>query len=329
MPGNKRTSKPFQAAIVVSLCVLAIAVTTTPAASLADCSADGSWGTNRPDLASQVMQLVNAHRGGMGLGALSVSSPLQASSTWKSLHLAHFGYFAHDDPAPPVARSAFTRAGDCGFSGSHWGENIASGYESPQAVMNAWLGSPGHRANIENAGYTTIGVGVAANDGGTLYWTQNFGNDGGASPPPPPPPPASATPPASRPPPASPAPASPPPPPPPATTPSPAPSVTAAAKVGALRLQAGVPHAGRRFSAAVPFVWVGNGNRLTAGDVRCYAEVGGKRLRVVVNAFRDGMARCAWRVPTKTSGKRLTGVVALQLGPTATLRRFGRTIVAS
>ena len=54
--------------------------------------------------------------------------------------------------------------------------------------MNGWLGSSGHRANIENPNFRTTGVGVAANASGRLYWTQNFGNDvsGGTTPPPPP-----------------------------------------------------------------------------------------------------------------------------------------------
>ncbi len=78
-----------------------------------------SWGTNRTDLASQVVTLINQYRAGKGLSQLAVSSPLTASSTWKSLHMAGYGYFAHDDPAPPVARSAYQRAKDCGLRG-HW-----------------------------------------------------------------------------------------------------------------------------------------------------------------------------------------------------------------
>ncbi|MCC7415692.1 MAG: hypothetical protein IT176_01015 [Acidobacteria bacterium] len=132
--------------------------------------------------------LINQYRAGKGLSQLAVSQPLQASSVWKSLHMAGYGYFAHDDPAPPVGRSASQRARDCGYGGSWWGENIAWGYTSAQAVVNGWLGSSGHRANIENPNFTSTGVGVAANASGQLYWTQNFGNDTATTPPPPPPP---------------------------------------------------------------------------------------------------------------------------------------------
>ena len=56
-----------------------------------------------------------------------------------------------------------------------WGENIAYGYASPDAVMAGWLNSPGHRANIENASFRAIGIGVVRASNGTYYWTQNFG----------------------------------------------------------------------------------------------------------------------------------------------------------
>ena len=57
--------------------------------------------------------------------------------------------------------------------------------------MTGWLNSPGHRANIENASYRAIGIGVARSSNGSYYWTQDFGTlaDGGSTSPPPPPPP--------------------------------------------------------------------------------------------------------------------------------------------
>jgi uncharacterized protein YkwD/chitodextrinase len=177
--------------LVVALAgIAAVAAVVVPSAgAVTNCSVSSSWGTNRADLASQVVALVNQHRASIGRSQLSVSSSLTAASTWKSLHMAAYGYFAHDDPAPPVARSAYQRARDCGYGGSSWGENIAWGYTSAQSVVNGWLGSPGHRSNIESASYTSTGVGVAANASGQLIWTQNFGNDSGSTPPPPPPPP--------------------------------------------------------------------------------------------------------------------------------------------
>ena len=150
--------------------------------------ADVVWGTNRADLAAQVVSLINQYRASMGLSQLAVSSTLTASSTWKSLHMAAYGYFAHDDPAPPVARSAYQRAKDCGFAGTYWGENIAWGYTTAQSVVNGWLGSSGHKANIENPNFTSTGCRRRRERERAADWTQNFGNDvsGGTTTPPPP-----------------------------------------------------------------------------------------------------------------------------------------------
>jgi hypothetical protein len=60
--------------------------------------------------------------------------------------------------------------------------------------------------------------------------------------------------------------------------------------------------------------------------VRCRAEVEGRRLRVVTNAFKRGLATCAWRVPKAARGKTLTGVVAVQVGDRAARRLFVRRV---
>lgn len=170
---------PLHPRLLISLTVLTAATAcvlvpaAVPAPTAAQCTPTATWGTNRPDLAGQVVSLINRYRVGKGLRPLGISASLTASSTWKSLHMAGAGYFAHDDPAP-VSRSAFQRARDCGFNGNAWGENIAWGYPTAQAVVNGWLASPGHRANIESPSFTSTGVGAAGADG-RLYWTQSFG----------------------------------------------------------------------------------------------------------------------------------------------------------
>jgi hypothetical protein len=168
-------------------------------AALGDCSPGANWGTVRADLAAQVVAAVNQHRAGIGLGGLAESATLRAAAVWKARHMAAYGYMAHDDPAPPVARSVGDRVAACGYTGGGWGENIAHGYPSTAAVMQGWLSSPGHKANIERASFRAIGVGVAAAANGTLYWAQVFGTvaDSGVPPtaPPPAPPPPAVTPP--------------------------------------------------------------------------------------------------------------------------------------
>lgn len=341
------TSRGSFAAFVLSVVVLlaAVAAIAVPrAAAITDCSPSSSWGTNRADLASQVVGLINQYRAGKGLAQLAVSQPLTASSVWKSLHMAGYGYFAHDDPAPPVGRSASQRARDCGYGGSWWGENIAWGYTSAQAAVNGWLGSAGHKANIENPSFTSTGVGVAADASGQLYWTQSFGNDVSAgtpapapAPPAPTPPPAPAPAPTPTPPPASaptPAPA---PAPAPASPSSPTPAgdasqagstttSTPALGVGAKPAQVLRQPKRSRLVARVVFVHLASGRPMLQGSVRCRAEVDGKRLRVLANAFSARAAKCAWKVPRWAHGKQLTGIVAVQVGDTAARRLFVRTI---
>ena len=349
------------AAVVIAAAVAALAA---PAAeAVTNCTYSPSWGTNRADLASQVVTLINQYRVSIGLSQLATSSPLTASSEWKSLHMANYGYFAHDDPAPPVSRSAYQRAIDCGYGGSWWGENIAWGYTTAQSVVNGWLASAGHKANIENPSYSSTGVGVASNGSGQLFWTQSFGNDVAGSgpppaptPPPPPPPPAPAPTPTPTPAPApTPAPTPTPPPAPAPTTPATPPASVAtggssspavpvvsspvtppSADVptppsASLAVGAKPAHVTRtkmrsRLLASVSFVQLATGRPLLSGSVRCRAEVDGKRLRVLANVFKGQSARCAWRIPGWAKGRQLTGVVAVQVGRAAATRLFMRTV---
>jgi uncharacterized protein YkwD len=175
----------------------------------ASCTPGATWPASNASLAAQVVALVNQHRASLGLAGLTSDATLSDSAAWKASHMATYGYFAHDDPAPPVARDPFTRMTDCGYAaGGTLGENIAFGQSSPSDVMTAWINSPDHRQNLENPSFRSIGVGATADASGRIYWVQDFASGGavGVSPPSPPSPPA---------------PPAPPPPPPPAAPPAP------------------------------------------------------------------------------------------------------------
>ena len=148
-------------------------VAATPAAVLAagTCVPGAGWPANRADLAAQVVTLVNVHRAQLGLVPLVVSPTLTATAEWKARNMAAYGYLDHNDPAPD-ARTADERIAACGYQSVEWGENIATGYATAQAVVDAWLGSPGHRANIERPEFRATGVGAA---GAPTYWAQSFG----------------------------------------------------------------------------------------------------------------------------------------------------------
>jgi uncharacterized protein YkwD len=203
-------------AAAVAAAVLAAAVpalrSSSALGSTAACTPGSTWPASNASLAAQVVALVNQHRASLGLAGLTNDATLSDSAAWKASHMANYGYVAHDDPAPPVARDPFTRMADCGYAaGGALGENIAAGQTSPSDVMNAWINSTGHRQNIEDPSFRSIGVGAATAADGTIYWVQDFASGAavGASPPPsapaPPPPPAPPAPPPPAAPPAPPA----------------------------------------------------------------------------------------------------------------------------
>jgi uncharacterized protein YkwD len=138
------------------------------------CVAGESWGVPRGDLAHKVARIVNEYRIRIGVRPLRLAPSLTRSATWKARHMAHFHYFGHSDPAPPVARSVPQRLSACGF-GAQGSENIAYGYQTAASVVRAWLRSPSHRRNIEQPGWKYMGVGAAKSRGGNTFWAQNFG----------------------------------------------------------------------------------------------------------------------------------------------------------
>ena len=125
-------------------------------------------GTSQGDFASQVVELVNAERAKYGLSALTVDAKVQQAALVRAKESAQS--FSHTRPNGSSFSTALTEAG---VSYRRAGENIAYGQSTPQQVMNAWMNSSGHRANILNANYTTIGVGYTVING-TAYWTQMF-----------------------------------------------------------------------------------------------------------------------------------------------------------
>ena len=132
-------------------------------------STDSSDNTSsQSSFAAQVVSLVNAERAKNGLSALKVDNRVTAAAQTRAGELK--SSFSH---SRPDGRSCFTALTEAGASYRGAGENIAYGQTSPQAVMNAWMNSSGHRANILSNKYTTIGVGYTM-IGGVPYWTQMF-----------------------------------------------------------------------------------------------------------------------------------------------------------
>ncbi|MFH8975354.1 CAP domain-containing protein [Streptomyces sp. NPDC017890] len=119
---------------------------------------------------AQVLNLVNDERAKVGCSPVAANSALRELAEDFSAAMAQQGFFDHTDPsgATPWDRAEAAGIGNLG------GENIARGQADAQAVMDAWMDSPGHRANILNCDFQTLGVGVHFGSGGP-WWTQNFG----------------------------------------------------------------------------------------------------------------------------------------------------------
>ncbi len=116
----------------------------------------------------EVIRLVNVEREKAGLAPLTESAPLTRTARMKSQDMHDLSYFDHQSP---TYGSPFDLMKSQGIRYRTAGENIAMGYRTPEAVVSAWMNSSGHRANILNASYTSIGVGYVASGN---YWTQHF-----------------------------------------------------------------------------------------------------------------------------------------------------------
>ena len=116
----------------------------------------------------EVVRLVNVQRTQNGLKPLTENWELSRVARYKSQDMVDRRYFSHTSP---TYGTPFQMIKSFGLTFRTAGENIAYGQRTPQAVVNAWMNSSGHRANILSASYTQIGVGYVANG---HYWTQMF-----------------------------------------------------------------------------------------------------------------------------------------------------------
>jgi uncharacterized YkwD family protein/spore coat assembly protein SafA len=120
---------------------------------------------------NEVVRLTNEQRAKYGLPPLKIDWQLARVARYKSADMRDKNYFQHNSP---TYGSPFTMMKNFGIQYRTAGENIAAGQRTPQEVVNAWMNSPGHRANILNKSFTHIGVGYAKGGSYGHYWTQMF-----------------------------------------------------------------------------------------------------------------------------------------------------------
>ncbi|MFD9375122.1 CAP domain-containing protein [Streptomyces sp. NPDC059999] len=143
--------------------------TRTPSAPAPKPTAPAPSGGHSAEEAA-VLTLVNQARAQAGCGPVRANPPLAALAGAFSKDMAVRGFFDHTDPD---GNTPWKRADNAGISGLA-GENIARGQGDADAVMKAWMNSPGHKANILNCEFRTLGVGAYFAAGGP-WWTQDFG----------------------------------------------------------------------------------------------------------------------------------------------------------
>ncbi|MET8188363.1 CAP domain-containing protein [Streptomyces sp. NBC_01724] len=143
---------------------------TTPKTSAAAPTHQASSPAADTSAQAAVLALVNEERAKVGCSPVTASASLASLAQDFSDDMAARGFFSHTDPDGQTPWDRATKAGVTGLGG----ENIARGQADAQAVMASWMNSEGHRANILNCDYKTLGVGVHYGSGGP-WWTQDFG----------------------------------------------------------------------------------------------------------------------------------------------------------
>ena len=170
-------TKSMVSAVLLTLCLFA-ALSAVP--MVFSQQSDGSsdiLATGSVAFENEVIRLVNQERVDRGLLPLKPNSSLTAAARAHNEDMIIHDYFGHEgwDGSSPAERACAYGYAPYGWGECYVGENIAAGYLTPADVVDAWMASPGHLANILNTYYREIGVGH--NTGGTYgnYWTMDLG----------------------------------------------------------------------------------------------------------------------------------------------------------
>ena len=116
----------------------------------------------------QIISLVNQHRVDLGLNALNIINIASVEAEGHTDYMIEEGQPSHDNFAARH-KNLVVKAKAKGVA-----ENVAYGFSSAEAVVNAWIKSPGHKANIENESFTDFGISTKKNDEGRNYFTNIF-----------------------------------------------------------------------------------------------------------------------------------------------------------
>ena len=164
--------RSFRCAPVLWLLVLASACATP--ASPTEVPESPAPETASSDRANSIVQQTNAERARAGATSLRSSSRLMQAAQLHAEQMARLGRLEHVLSGAQYPRPE-DRLAAAGYQWSSYAENIAMGQSSAATVMDSWMRSSGHRANILSTSNTEIGVGFARDSAGRPYWVQVFG----------------------------------------------------------------------------------------------------------------------------------------------------------
>jgi uncharacterized protein YkwD len=125
-------------------------------------------------VAAAIVDLTNQERTRLGLGTLRAEARLTRAAQLQAEQMARVERLDHVLPEAQYPRPE-DRLTAASYGWQTYGENLASGYPDARSVVDGWMNSPGHRANIVGTGFTEIGAGHAVDGAGRPYYTQVFG----------------------------------------------------------------------------------------------------------------------------------------------------------
>ncbi|WP_447002979.1 CAP domain-containing protein [Saccharothrix isguenensis] len=149
-------------AAIAALLVTAAPIATAPAGAA-------------PVHEQQVFALTNEQRAAAGCPALASSPALDAAAREHTVEMARTGNFSHTGVDGSTLGERVTEEG---YQYRMVAENIAAGQTSAAEVVQAWMASASHRANIVNCELRDLGIGYAVDANNKPYWTQDFGVTG-------------------------------------------------------------------------------------------------------------------------------------------------------
>ena len=153
--------------VLVSACATSASPTETPDSATPAAGAAS-------DVKATIVQMTNAERANAGRPALRTSSRLMEAAQLQADQIARLGRLEHVLSGAQYPRPE-DRLAAAGYQWSSYAENIAMGQTSAAAVMDSWMRSSGHRANILSPDNTEIGIGFARDSAGRPYYVQVFG----------------------------------------------------------------------------------------------------------------------------------------------------------